>query len=584
MSTEKLIVEVDARVKQAEQDIKGLKEEVGGLKQKTDETDRSLRKFVKNTKKAGETVSKYAKRIAAAGVALTTYVTIAAKAEQDTKRLADTAKTTTEDFKGLAFAFSQVGVDAKGTADAMNDVSERLGEFSAAASGPFQDFADVMGLTTEEAQALAQTLQQESPEDAIRFMVDAMEDANVEGAQMSFVLKSMSNDLEYANKLFRDNGAELDRLKNKYGELEEQLGLTSDQAQGLQKAAEEFGLVTKAVKLGATAIASELAPEFIRFFEYVTESVPEATQAVIDFINSWRDPENVRNVASLQEFIKEGEEEIARLRQELFSEENKRSEEFSKIIVRDIKAVETKTQAYRDQLEAILALREGEEGDEDETDGNSTGLTGGGVGEDLFLEQLAAEFEKMAEYETEYQAMREEKHAEHIQRMIDQSDVFVDALLEDFKAMDEAEETLQKNKEKAINDGFKAARAVGDLLFEDNKAIQSGLIVADTARNVVTSVANSGGVPFGIPAGIAAAALGLKQLQALNSTKKGAKTISGAGGGTVGGTTSGGDSSTAQPGPVYYLQGVESGMQYDGEQIIEVVNEAQKNGARLMFL
>ena len=88
--------------------------------------------------------------------------------------------------------------------------------------------------------------------------------------------------------------------------------------------------------------------------------------------------------------------------------------------------------------------------------------------------------------------------------------------------------TLDTNKKKEGSDAdyANAAMATADVLFENNKLVKAGIIVADTAQNVVTSVANSGGIPLGIPAGIAAAAMGVAQLSALSSASKGGSSVS----------------------------------------------------------
>jgi len=71
----------------------------------------------------------------------------------------------------------------------------------------------------------------------------------------------------------------------------------------------------------------------------------------------------------------------------------------------------------------------------------------------------------------------------------------------------------------------KNAMIINQNLLNDNKAIGKGIIVAETAQNIVTSVKNSGGVPLGIPAGLAAASMGLAQLSNLESASKGGGTI-----------------------------------------------------------
>jgi hypothetical protein len=78
---------------------------------------------------------------------------------------------------------------------------------------------------------------------------------------------------------------------------------------------------------------------------------------------------------------------------------------------------------------------------------------------------------------------------------------------------------------------------LNETFMNDNKAIKAGIIVADTAMNVNQSIANNGGVPFGLPAGALAASIGLAQLAALKSSGKGGGSISGGAGGAPTTTT-----------------------------------------------
>jgi hypothetical protein len=80
-------------------------------------------------------------------------------------------------------------------------------------------------------------------------------------------------------------------------------------------------------------------------------------------------------------------------------------------------------------------------------------------------------------------------------------------------------------EEKGKKDLTKNAQVLNEILFNDNKAIGAGIIVAETAQNVVTSVKNSGGIPWGLPAGAAAAAMGISQLAALKGSSKGGGSI-----------------------------------------------------------
>lgn len=569
MSTEQLVVELQAKVTEAQKDLEGVQESLKDLGDESTKADSKVGDLAKGVKSAAGFVAGFTKAALAAGAALTTYITLNAKAVQETSNLAFTAKTSTENFKALSFAFSQVGVDAQGVANAMNDVSERIGEFSAAQSGPFQDFVDVMRLSEDSALEFAQSLQRESPEDAIRLMVEAMEEANVEGAQVSFVLKSMSNDLEFANRLFKNNGEELDRLKDRYSEMHKALGLTNEQAKDLKDSAENFDLMTKSLKQGSALISSELAPTFTKFFSWVAENVPIATNAVVDFINSWRDPDAINNVNSLRRLMAENNEEIERMI-ELQSKETDQDFAASrrKLIV-DLMQQNEEYQKQIDILEETKAKVQELAELEDLPSGKGVipTILYGSKDDDDEEESAADQFE------------------EEMQRVHDSTSVFVDNLLNEFRKMDDEEAESNRIKNKAKEDAdkhyFTAAKNIGNLLFEDNKEIQAGLIIADTARNVVTSVANNGGIPFGIPAGLAAASMGALQLANVLGARKGGGSINSstpalpANPGTV--TTA-----TAEPQQNVFITGLNPDQLFSGAQVLELLNNEILNGGRVV--
>lgn len=82
-----------------------------------------------------------------------------------------------------------------------------------------------------------------------------------------------------------------------------------------------------------------------------------------------------------------------------------------------------------------------------------------------------------------------------------------------FKVNKKFSDLTVDQKENAVRGAIDASLA----LFDKNKGVQAGMIVMDTAQNVVQSVKNSGGVPWGLPSGAAAAAMGIAQLNALKS-------------------------------------------------------------------
>ena len=72
---------------------------------------------------------------------------------------------------------------------------------------------------------------------------------------------------------------------------------------------------------------------------------------------------------------------------------------------------------------------------------------------------------------------------------------------------------------KGVEKGSKAEEEIKKRMFKRDKKLRIVQTIIDTASNVVTSVRNGGGIPAGIPFGIAAAAMGGLQLAAISKAK-----------------------------------------------------------------
>lgn len=72
---------------------------------------------------------------------------------------------------------------------------------------------------------------------------------------------------------------------------------------------------------------------------------------------------------------------------------------------------------------------------------------------------------------------------------------------------------------KKVQKGSKEEEKIKKRMFNRDKALRISQTVVDTASNIVTSVRNGGGIPTGIPFGIAAGAMGALQIAAISKTK-----------------------------------------------------------------
>ena len=98
---------------------------------------------------------------------------------------------------------------------------------------------------------------------------------------------------------------------------------------------------------------------------------------------------------------------------------------------------------------------------------------------------------------------------------------------------------------KSVEKGSKEEQRIKKRMFNRDKALRISQTIVDTASNIVTSVRNGGGIPAGIPFGIAAGAMGALQIAAITKAKyDGGETPSSSGGGDV--PSGGGASTTPQ--------------------------------------
>lgn len=249
--------------------------------------------------------------------AISSMVLNSAKSQKELQIFARQANLTQIDLEALAFATEQYGITTEQIADISKDVYDKLGDYVTAASGPFQDFADVVGLTKEQSRELAREFQNLTSPEIITKMVSQMEAAGASGAQMTFVLESMGNDLSRLAPLFKNNAEELKILEKTYKDINEQLTLTEEQTKNLTEVSVNFDLFTKSMQKSTAVISSELAPALADFFGTLAKNIPGITKELEAFIHSFREIENMTNFKTLNDESKDARTNISELSKEL---------------------------------------------------------------------------------------------------------------------------------------------------------------------------------------------------------------------------------------------------------------------------
>ena len=307
MATSKLTAVVQTKgAKKSADDLKRFTKSANDAEMGTDDLGKGNKKLSLSFSKiagpaltAVKVISGFAAGAAVAGSALAAFAITAGTARREIELLASQANTTADDFKAAAFATQQFGITAEQFGDISKDVADKVGEFASAGTGAFQDYADVLGLTREEAVKVAKEFQGLSSQEVIGRVVSELESVNATSGQTTFVLESLGNDLSRLAPLFAANSSELNTLKTRFNAVNGALALSSAQSAGLKQLTQDYDLFTSSLKSSASLIAATLAPAFSDFFVGVTDLVPKATKAVVDFLNSFKDAENISRIEDI---------------------------------------------------------------------------------------------------------------------------------------------------------------------------------------------------------------------------------------------------------------------------------------------
>ncbi len=209
MASESLIVLLDAKTQKLDAKLKA--------------TDKKLDKLDSTVKKTDKSFAKMGTSALLAATAAATAITLLVKSTtaygKELQIAANRANTTVEEMQALAFAADTVGISMEKLGDISKDTNEKIGEFIATGGGGFVDFIDVMKLSSAEANILAREFQSMSGPEVLQEMTNQMEAAGISGNQMSFALEGVASDTTDLIPLLRDGGAELNRLKNSFNEL-----------------------------------------------------------------------------------------------------------------------------------------------------------------------------------------------------------------------------------------------------------------------------------------------------------------------------------------------------------------------------
>ena len=270
MSTEKFLFEIAADTKALREELSTGKASVKKFKSESDGMLGNLESLKTPLSAVATGVAALTTAVVAGTSALVSYAAAQGRTIQETETMANIAGLTVEEFKRLSFVFGTVGIDGEKFGDIMKDTQEKVGDFLATGGGAFQDFADVMGYTSQEAQALAGELETMSGQDVLQEMVNRMDAAGKSTQQMSFALEGMASDTTALIPLLRDGGAAAQDLADTFDSINVELS---------EEERAQFAALANNVDLAQGAFVNFLNNAIAPFLP----AINEATKALAEF-------------------------------------------------------------------------------------------------------------------------------------------------------------------------------------------------------------------------------------------------------------------------------------------------------------
>jgi hypothetical protein len=460
MATESLIVELDARTAKLDAKLNSTNDKLDKLTEKSKNSDSGLKKLGNGAKIAGTAILQTAAAAAALSAAVTAIVLSSAKGRRELELLAKQAKTSTSDFQALSFATNKYGINADQIGDISKEISLKVGEFAAAGTGAFQDYADVLKLTKDQAREAAQEFEGLSSQEILGRMISRMEEAGVEAGRMDFAIDSLASDAERLIPLFSNNSKELTQLKKRFDDVNKSLQITGTQAEALREVSNTFTLLTSSAGNATTAISATLAPVLDDFFNDIIDVVPDATQTIIDFINSFLDAENIASRTGVLQQIEEANENIKQTNEDIINQGPRMKGvldtrlEREKQRLEELKAQLVVLTAQEQKLENANRLSGGEIGGE--TSAPLTSGGGGGLGTGDEIQAIADRF-KLEE------TLLAEKLVRELQIIGDNNELKVELEQEFAENIRKIREDTEDDKEKIDKKAVKSEEKIESL-------------------------------------------------------------------------------------------------------------------------
>ena len=307
MATKSLAIELKAKADKFVSVMDQAKKKTDGFGKSTKNADKENKKFSISLNKVAGVAGIATGAILGATTALAAYADAQGRSMKENEAYAKIAGLTNEEFKRTAFIAGTAGFAAKDFGDIMKDVKEKVGDFLNTGGGGFQDYADALGLTKEQARQTAKEFEHMSGQAVLQTMMNRMEAAGISSAKMSNGLESVASETTRLIPLLENGGAKSIALGKAFDEIN--ISITEEEREQFKKVSDNMDLaqiafinfINNAVSPFLPAVNSA-TEAFAKFFS-VASSVLDLNDVMdgeisIDDIKSLQQIDNLLEAAS----------------------------------------------------------------------------------------------------------------------------------------------------------------------------------------------------------------------------------------------------------------------------------------------
>lgn len=190
--------------------------------------------------------------------------------------LSDLAGVSAERFQVLALTTQQFGVSQEKLADILKDVNDKFGDYVQTGAGPLQDFfeqiAPKIGMTANQFANL-------SSEEKLGAYINALREANVSQADMTFYMEAIASDSTLLVKAFENNSAAIKEMEQRAKELG--ITLDDDMIAKSREAKAQLDLMSQVVRNELSQALISLAPIVVS----AAQGISTVISAVAEFLS-----------------------------------------------------------------------------------------------------------------------------------------------------------------------------------------------------------------------------------------------------------------------------------------------------------